>query len=249
MDNYSIVLDVWEGQLEINEAELTGNVVGLIVRLNDMNGGHHKDTGFDKQWEEAKNFSPAPYFVYNPWVSGQDNYAWLRASIPSCPAVFIDTEVRKTSLSVSLYGAEYNKFIKLCRSNWKTIIYTGAGFLDALAPWPKDVDYWWAAYPWSMYPNPGIKVTWEQLRTMLDKLVWPPYNSAVSPGLVGMWQCSGDRITVPGSIRPMDISVFKGTQAEYRAWLGYDGQPPALTWEQSITKWARGLGYSGPEPT
>jgi hypothetical protein len=229
MQNYSIILDVWEGQLEVNEAELmNGGVAGLIIRLNDISGDHHRDTTFSKQWAEAKAFAPVPYFVYDPYVSGQANYNWLAANMPGdCPAVFVDTEVRKTGLSATTYGMEYNGFIQQCRARWKTIIYTGAWFLPNLAPWPTDLEYWWSAYlssstnPLTMYPPTQVKVSWENLKQRIAQLIWPPWNGKASPGPIRLWQCSGDRLIVPGSSQAMDINVFPGTAAEYRVWLGY----------------------------
>jgi GH25 family lysozyme M1 (1,4-beta-N-acetylmuramidase) len=50
-------IDTWEGQLELDESALkNAGVRFMFIRLNDMNGGHHKDTGFDKQWREAAGF-------------------------------------------------------------------------------------------------------------------------------------------------------------------------------------------------
>jgi hypothetical protein len=221
--SYGLVLDVYEGSLECDEAEFKkGGVIGIIIRLNDMNGGHHKDTNFDTQWTEAKSFYPVPYFVYNPWVTGQENYQWLFDNMPTCPAVFIDTEVRKPELSPEQYGIEYNIFISLCKKKWKTIIYTGAGFIDALTPWPSDVDYWWAAYPLSLYPVVRTNVSWENLHALTNALSWPPTNSSTSPGTIKLWQCSGDRLIVPGTIRAMDISIFPGTAIDYCKWIGYN---------------------------
>lgn len=246
MNNYSVIFDVYEGSLQVDEAEFQrGGVVGLIVRLNDMSGGHHLDTGFAKQWAEAQAFNPAPYFVYNPWVNGQANFDWLAANMPAnCPAVFIDTEVRYAGYSPDTYASQHASFISKCKERWKTIIYTGAGGLEIMSYWTTSVDYWWAAYPYSMYPTLRTNVTWAELKTKLDALTWPPYNSAVSPGPVKMWQCSGDRLIPPGSTRAMDISVFPGTAADYRAWLGYGTatQPvpipvtPVLTLEQRVVR-------------
>jgi hypothetical protein len=37
---YQVVLDVWQGNLDIDEDTLqAGGVAGLIVRINDINGG------------------------------------------------------------------------------------------------------------------------------------------------------------------------------------------------------------------
>lgn len=69
------ILDVWEGSLDIDEQIIAdGGVVGLIIRLNHISGGHHMDENFTTQWLQAINFLRAPYFVYNPWVDGKANF-------------------------------------------------------------------------------------------------------------------------------------------------------------------------------
>ena len=252
MINYSIILDTYEGQLELNEAEFKrGGIAGIIIRLNDTRGSHHKDDLFDLQWAQSKEFSPVPYFVYRPWNTGQQNYDWLAANMPVCPAVFIDIELRNLEMTPAAQGAEFNQFIALCKRKWKTVIYTGQWFLPNQAPWPAG-DYWWSAYPTVMYPAVVTPVTWDGLRARIAQIIWPVWNAQSCPGTIKLWQCSGDKFIVPGTIKVMDINVFPGTPAEYRAWLGLDipiPPPVTLTWEQSITAWARTLGYIGVDPT
>jgi hypothetical protein len=254
MKSYSIVLDVWEGQLEIDEAALfAGGVVGLVIRLNDMNGGHHMDEGFEKQWAEAASFLRWPYFVYNPWVSGAENYDWLARHMPSdCPAVALDIEVRKTGLAPKEYGKQIGIFKNLVNQEWNTHNYTGEWFLDVLSPWPID-DYWWAQYPFLMYPASVQRISYEVLKAKLDMLVWPPMNSAKSSGKIRMWQCSGDRLILPGTTRAVDVNVFNGNVDELRTWLGYSpsgtpiNPPEPLTIEQRLTnieRVAREHGWS-----
>ena len=107
-----LVIDVWEGQLEIDERILKeAGVGGIGIRLNDMNGGHHMDENFIRQWGEAADFVRFPYFVYNPWVSGQENFNWL---VVHCPpgvmALAVDVEVKKAGYSAATYAAEFRKF-------------------------------------------------------------------------------------------------------------------------------------------
>lgn len=251
---YTLVLDIWEGQLDIDEAALYANGVGgLVIRLNDMSGGHHLDTGFAKQWAEAENFVRWPYFVYDPWMTGLVNYDWLAAHVPKgCPAVAIDVEVRKSGYSAAEYGAQLANFMQLVKQTWKAHIYTGEWFLDVVSPWPS-ADIWWAQYPYLMYPAKRITIGWDELRTRIGKLTWPPVNAKKAPGPVRMWQCSGDRLILPGSSRAMDINVFPGTIVDLRTWLGYDDTPvvhplpAALTLEERVAKLervARGAGWS-----
>lgn len=213
-----LVVDTWEGQMEIDEGILQANqVYGIGIRLNDMNGGHHLDTNFEKQWLEARGFARFPYFVYNPWVSGSRNFDWLKANIPSSVIrVAIDIEVRYSEISPRMYQSEVATFLRLCDvAGLKTLIYTGQGYSDLLASWPKEHDYWWAQYPSTDYYFRGVS-SWYQLKTALDSpnLV-APFNKNKIPGKLKLWQI-GDKFVLPGNARMMDVNVFFGTEAELR---------------------------------
>jgi len=210
--NTCLVVDVWEGQLEIDEAVLKANgVAGIGIRLNDMNGGHHMDTNFTNQWAQAKVFVRFPYFVYNPWVNGQANYDWLLANIPAeAKSVAVDMEVRYPGYPASTYAAEFAKFMTLATKKWKVIIYTAQWFLPYLSYWPK-TDYWWAQYP---DPNTYFKgcTTWDDLKTRLDDdKLNTPFNARYCPGTIKMWQFSGDYLILPGTVRDIDVNLFFGT--------------------------------------
>ena len=221
--DYSIVLDVYEGSLEVDEAEFErGGIVGIIIRINDIKEKMRMDSNFVKQWTEAKNFLPVPYFVYDTRVTQRENFEFLYANMPKCPAVFIDIEVNPNNLSPWVLGTQFNEFITACKMYWHTIIYTGAGFIDRLDPWRLDVDYWWSYYPKSMYPDQRINVTWEKLHAMCNALPFPPANLLTAPYPVKLHQCSGDRLIVPGSTRAIDVSIFPGTKSDYTKWIGYD---------------------------
>lgn len=227
----TIVLDTWEGQQDVDEdAFLVGGVSGLIPRINDTQGHLHKDEGFDEEWGEAENFTRACYFVYSPWETPLTNFEWLVANVPAdCPAVLPDTELAKAGVTPQAFGVQYAQFTALVRSRWRSPIYTGEWFLPKLSPWPTG-DYWWSAYPGVMYPAQRITITWDDLHARIKKLTWPPFNAKRCPGVIKLWQCSGDRLILPGTTRPVDISIFPGTPAEYRAWLGYDHPlPPPVT--------------------
>lgn len=224
--NTCLVVDVWEGQLEIDEAALkAGGVAGMGIRLNDMAGGHHMDANFTKQWAEAQNFVRFPYFVYNPWVSGAENYAWLDLHMPTeARAVAVDIEVRKDGLLPSKYAGEVAIFIGLCQKKWKTVVYTAEWFLSYLSKWPY-IDYWWAQYPSSQAYFSGI-TTWEQLSLKLNNLD-KPFNSSKVPGPLVMWQCSGDYLQLPGTQRKIDVNIFYGTPDDLAAYFGSSpSQPP-----------------------
>jgi len=217
--NTCLVVDVWEGQREIDEVVLKANgVYGIGIRINDMNGGHHLDSGFTRQWHEAANLVRFPYFVYNPWASGLANFEWLVAHMPaSHKSVAVDIEVRRPGYSAADYAGEVTKFIELCKSvKWRTIIYTAQWFLPNLSKWPK-TDYWWAQYPDPAAHFSGVK-TWEDLKLRLDKLTVPE-NHKAAPGKIRMWQFSGDYLILPGNPRDMDVNIFYGTPAELSAYF------------------------------
>ena len=143
MNEYQIVLDIWEGNDDLDVPTLKANgVAGMIVRLNDMNGGHHLDERFVKDWEIAKQFDTQTiYFVYNPWVSGRANFDWLVAHLPADfdgRRLMIDTEVKYPGYSPETYAKETGIFYALVAERFPQAIYTGEWFLPIVAKWPKN---------------------------------------------------------------------------------------------------------------
>lgn len=95
------LLDVWEGSLDIDEEIIHGGgVVGFIIRLNHISGGHHMDTNFTPQWAQSINFLRAPYFVYNPWVDGKTNFNWLMANLPQNDVTLVSADIEVAWKSV-----------------------------------------------------------------------------------------------------------------------------------------------------
>src|SRR5262245_43799469 len=129
--NNPLGIDTWEGQLNIDETVLKANHIPfMFIRLNDINGGHHKDETFDRQWQEAAAFYRAPYFVYNPWVSGSANFLWLQDHMPAdALALASDVEVRMAGYSPVTYAAEVKKFNAMAKARWNFVVYTGEWFL------------------------------------------------------------------------------------------------------------------------
>lgn len=221
MKTYQLLIDTWEGQMEVDEDILRANgVAGMIIRLNDMNGGHHMDENFLNQWEQARNMVRAPYFVYNPWVDGAANFAWLNEHMPSgATAVLVDIEVRYSGITAAKYAADVSLFIDLAKRHWKVGIYTAEWFLPFLSFWRNDVPYWWAQYPGIFYPNQTVSLSWDDLRAKLEPLSGP-FNAAKCPGPLRMWQFTGDKLILPGCNRVIDVNVFFGTLDELEEWLG-----------------------------
>ena len=217
-------LDVWEGSLEINEQLLLENGVRyLIPRLNDMNGGHHLDGNFYSQWDQSAGFLRTPYFVYNPWVSGAENAKWLLANLPrNAPRrLFVDIEVRKDGYSPDVYANEVQEFIDiLLAEGFKPCIYTGAWFLPCLSRWPSNVDYWWARYPYDLYPPVATPISWQDLSAKVELVGWYPDPMHICPGTVRLWQCSADRYIPSGTERATDINAWNGTLEELEDWWG-----------------------------
>jgi hypothetical protein len=251
--SFILGIDVWEGNPEINEAQLfEEDVRFMIVRLNSMSGGHHMDSNFYSQWEQVQAFIHWPYFVYNPWVSGQANFDWLAAHMPAeAGAVSIDIEVKKDGYSPKTYAEQvkifFDQFTVDAQGShpWNVNIYTGQWFLGYLFSWPGDREYWWARYPYALHADQRTYISWADLRTKLGAYGWHPGTTA---GLCRLWQCTADRFILPGCGGTcVDINEWSGTLEELQAWAG-NLVVPVRTWSHEIDAWARSQGYTGPDP-
>lgn len=218
---FQIILDIWEGNPDIDVDVVRSNgVVGLVVRLNDMRGGHHMDERFYVNWEKAKSFPvQAMYYVYNPWVSGRANFEWMKAHMPADYGrrrLFIDVEVRYEGYSPTAYRKEVEIFLALAREHYTVTVYSGGGFLGLLDRWLAD-EYWWAAYPLALN---GIK-TWASYLAVLETLSMKAFTSSC-PGKVILWQCSGDKVKHLEGFngRAVDVNVIEGTLQEVADWFG-----------------------------
>jgi hypothetical protein len=232
-----IVLDVWEGSLDIDEMLLrTSGVAGLLIRLNDINGGHHLDANYISQWEQSKNFLRGSYFVYNPWVSGDTNFQWLiDHAAADCNLVSADIEVSKIGYSAEIYADEVQRFIDLTSAHFHVVTYTGEWFLSVISHW-NNGEYWWARYPWAFYPAQKENWTWEQLKIKVNSCGWNPDPMHRCSGTVKLWQLSGDRLILPGCAnRPMDVSIWNGDLQSLEKWWGTPLPPlPGLTLVQRV---------------
>jgi GH25 family lysozyme M1 (1,4-beta-N-acetylmuramidase) len=230
-----LILDFWAGNPVIDVAFIKSKgVVGLIARLNSMSGGHHLDARFPQNWEIAKQFEvQTVYFVYNPWVSGAENAAWLFAHLPGDfgkRKILIDIEVKYPGYSPVIYAKEVEKFREIVGARYPKAIYTGAWFLPIIADWPEDEEYWWASYPFALEDITG----WEQYRAVLNSLD-PANFCKYVPGKLGLWQCSGDDTKLEGfGGHAVDGNAFYGTLAECKQWFGIplDGTEPELPKEE-----------------
>ncbi len=246
MKDYLLGLDVWEGSLDIDEPVLLDAGVSYLgIRLNSIDGSTHLDKNFAQQWAQAERFRRWPYYVYNPWLSGPANVEWMGDNLPpGVKRVAIDIEVRRKDYLPATYADEVRRFMKLVKANWRPVVYTGPWFLPVLSYWPGDVDYWWGRYPFVMYPKNSINITWEQLRVMIAGLAWLPGEA---PGPVAVWQCSGDRLKLPGLCgRAVDVNLTRMTLPELTAWTG--DQPVPRSWLFPLYDWAKEKGYAGPGP-
>jgi hypothetical protein len=234
-----IVLDVWEGSLDINEDVLYLNGVrGLIIRLNSMDGGHHMDTNFNIQWEQSRNFLRACYFVYNPWVDGAANVKWLIDHAPAgLTRIFLDIEVARPGYSPEAYADQVEYFVAEVKRIWPlAVIYTGGWFLNTISHWPTG-SYWWARYPFAFYPPAKEEWTWEQLQTKMNNFGWNPDPLKQCKGTVDLWQLSGDRLILPGCAnRAMDVNGWKGDLLSLETWWGTKLPAPSPTLEQKVAK-------------
>ena len=240
---FTVGVDVWEGQLDCNEqAFLQGGVGYMLIRINDMQGGHHRDAGFAAQWEQAAPFARIPYFVYNPWVSGAANCDYLRSILPAgVTTVAVDVEVSYEGYPATTYAAQVGACIdRMQAAGMRPIIYTGQWFKPRLSEWPKDVDYWWARYPYALYPASKTAITWQEFREKLTNVMWYPAGTGIIPGPCRLWQCSADRFILPGTGRPIDVNVFNGTLEEFCDYYDLPAcqrpNAPSLTLDERVTK-------------
>ena len=218
---YQLVLDIWEGNPDLDVPTLLAvGVVGLIVRLNDMNGGHHMDERFEQDWATAKLFpAQTVYFVFNPWVSGRANFDWLMAHLPADfdgRRLMVDTEVKYPGYSPETYATELETFHALVDKVFPDAIYTGAWFLPLVSRWPKDRHYWWASYPDALQGH----ITWDSLKAAITKMDYD-YWVRTSPGPARLWQFSGGGNVLPGfGKHGVDVNLFPGTLDELKQWFG-----------------------------
>jgi GH25 family lysozyme M1 (1,4-beta-N-acetylmuramidase) len=230
IDEVQIVYDYWEGNLVVDLATIRANMVmAFLLRLNDMRGGHHKDEKFDLYWAAVKGYLRAPYFVYNPWVDGLQNYKWFIENKPGdCTTrVVLDVEVVYKGYSGSAYAMALDYCIKKFQdSGYDPAIYTGPWFLEYLSTWPANVDYHWARYPDSMRPSASTMRTFEELRAKIGVTPWNPDGGEKAPGPVKLWQVS-DKWILPGTGRhAIDVNIFPGTYPELAAWFRAEPTTP-----------------------
>jgi len=232
LPDYQLFVDIWEDQGVIYWDKL--DVAMAAIRLNSISGGTHKDAGFDTYWSQCPILK-LPYFVYNPWNDGATNFYWLLANLPAGVAsILVDIEVIKTGYPAATYAQEVQIFTNLCLERlWNIGIYTAQWFLPYLSAWPKDVEYWWAQWPYQFYPDSSQEWTWDQVHSELQARgnIYPSNTSAV-PGSLRAWQFTGDRLILPGSSRPLDVNLFYGNSQELADWVGGEPvKPPADTIE------------------
>jgi GH25 family lysozyme M1 (1,4-beta-N-acetylmuramidase) len=222
MTDYPIVLDLWEGNERFDAKQaLDAGIVGAYIRLNDMNGGHHRDQNFAKLWDmfELK----IPYFVYNPWKKGNVNFDKFMEFVPtdSTKVVALDLEVKYKDYSPREYANQvFDMIVRLEAEHWKVIAYTGYGYLSIMNRWP-DIDYIWARYLNAAKPKLN---TWDELVKTARSMIWEPDRMGdknVCPGTVRMWQIA-DSWSPPGCYNhSVDVNIFDGTLNELKKWWGY----------------------------
>jgi hypothetical protein len=227
---YQLLIDQWEGSLDINEdILLDAGIVGVVTRINSMSGGHHKDNGFDSAWPQTKPFPMrAPYFVYNPWVSGVKNFEYLASVMPKdAHGVMQDIEVKYEGYSPTQYSQETGVFLERSGKNWRQFGYTGQWFYDHMSYW-HDIDYCLARYPYLLYPSGTQNWTWDQLKQLVSTMEWNPgtppklqSGKLLDASKIKLWQCSGDRLIFPGtSGKCMDIILWNGDLTSLMEWWG-----------------------------
>ncbi len=246
MNDYCLILDVWAGNLDIDEQILQdARVRALIIRLNSITGGLTPDTNFGAQWEQAARFYRAPYFVLNPYLTGLQNVEWMGDHLPpGVKRVYYDIEVRRTDLPPADYAREVDIFYRQAAKFWIGEIYTGPWFVPLLSKWPVGASYWWGRYPFVWYPAASVQISWDAIHDKIKATAWAP---ACNLGTVHIWQISGDRMKPPGcNNRAIDINLFQGNDDDLRAYWG--AEPIRKPWAFQVTEALRKLGQSIDDP-
>lgn len=242
MKNYQLVIDLWKGDaLSVDfDALYLNGVRGVILRLNGIDGVLYKDSALVTAWQRAGEtpLLRMVYPVYSPWHYAKAQSEWFKLNAPpECKAFALDAELKGTATPFALATAIGETQARLAETHL-CYIYSGKWFWDTLPPqpWMKNVEYWWARYPYTFYPDKPQQWTWDNLRSRLDTTDW---NPGVTPGLCRMWQISGDRIILPGTGGvPVDINVFNGSEKDLAAWFGGDAAPVTLplTLEERVAR-------------
>lgn len=250
MNSYQLMIDIWEGNPVASlDAEVLkeAGVVGAFVRLNDMGGGHHMDEQFITLWDWVNTHFECNgiYFVYNPWPTGKQNYAWLKANLPADyhRRVANDVEVAKAGYSPEVYADELGKFVAIELGEGHAVAdYSGGWFTTLLSHWPV-VDSWWAAYP-DILTN---SKSWTEYKANLLKLDFATWTRS-APHPAKLWQCTGDHCILPGmGGHAVDINAYPGSLEDLRTWLGYAGTEPGTGLEPAPT--GTGMHYEVLTPT
>lgn len=245
MDTYVMLVDSWEGNPNLDEKVIWDNGVrGWIVRLNSVSGGLHRDDTFENQWTQVERFYRFPYFVYDPWYSPKSNYEFLGECLPkNVKRVAVDVELANKNKSPQTYAREMREFVLKAKRHWNLTIYTGGGFTHLLSEWPLEEDYWWARYLYIFYSSPAVPSTWEEMHKKAKILRWVPAPTIKVN--IPIWQVSGDSFKLPGTDnRVIDINIWNGDEFGLACWIGTE---TPKYWAVELTKWARTMGYDGPD--
>ncbi len=235
--NYPIVIDLWEGNEKFDpKPAKDAGVAGAYIRLNDMNGGHHKDKNFDKLWGMFE--LQIPYFVYNPWKKGNVNFDKFMEYVPAdnTKVLALDLEVKYPGYSSREYANQvFDMVDRLTAAGWTTRGYTGYGYLEIMNRWPT-FDYIWARYLNSAKPKLN---TWDELVKTAQAMIWEPDRMGeknVCPGKVRMWQIADSWSPLGCYNHSIDVNIFNGSLDELRAWWGFSNTLPAPAhWWDGLT--------------
>jgi GH25 family lysozyme M1 (1,4-beta-N-acetylmuramidase) len=141
-------------------------------------------------------------------------------SVPVLPLRQIETVTRKW----------FERVERETSPNWneRLLFYSSDGFMSkwgaSMKPWVGKYKTWLAQWPYTGTP-PTLKkekLTWEVLkRSYMPTRVPTPLYWMNKPT---MWQWTGDRFTLEGNKKPIDINMFMG-ESSLSEWLG--SEPPA----------------------
>jgi hypothetical protein len=255
-DKMILGIDIWEGDVNLDYNVLKAAGVQYdIIRIDDTKGNLHLDNLFLDHWAKAEQAEIIhwPYYVYSPWDAPYKQYDWLKANVPAdVKLIAIDVEL-KGNLSPNMLRDSVEMTLKMASQLWKVIIYTGGWFWQAntitQAHWMTEYEYWWARYPYALYPEKPMAISWEGLKVLMESTGFHPL--IFSPFSCRLWQATADRMIMPGcGGKPIDVNWWNGTIEELANLSGYAIPVKEPTTQErfeerlsALEEWAKGAGY------
>jgi GH25 family lysozyme M1 (1,4-beta-N-acetylmuramidase) len=234
LNNYQIVLDVWEADVKLDEPVLLANgVKGLIIRMNETLNRERLDYNFKKQWGESAGFYRGAYVVFGDWMTVEQQVKFVIDNRPiDCHLIALDVECDANTINpVKVAGDLCEVKRQLESIGLHVIIYSGGWWWNSThiqvgLPWQSITDYWWASYDYLFQPDNSRKsISWDALKALISRWTW---NTGMAPGPCQLRQvCSRYILPGTGGLN-VDINVFNGSEKDLADYFGGNAAVPPV---------------------